>query len=39
MKTSATEILSYCELKQHKPQFDEEFSKLLAERNQAELQW
>jgi len=38
MKASATESLDY-ELKQHKPWFDEECSKLLSERKQAKLQW
>jgi hypothetical protein len=39
IKTSATESLGYYELKQHKPQFDEECSKLLHQRKQAKLQW
>jgi hypothetical protein len=39
MKASATEYLSYYELKHHKPQFDEECLKLLDQRKQAKLQW
>jgi len=33
VKASATGILGYCELKQHKPCFDEECSKLLDQGN------
>jgi len=39
MKTSATESISYCEVKELKPWFVEESSKLLLERKQAKLQW
>jgi len=38
IKTSATQSLGYYELKQHKPWFDEECSKLLGRRKQAKLQ-
>jgi hypothetical protein len=37
MKASTIESLDYCELKQHKPWFDEECSKLLHEKKQAKL--
>jgi hypothetical protein len=36
---SAKESLSYCELKKHKPWFDEGCSELLDQRKQAKLQW
>jgi len=36
---SATESLGCCNLKQHKPWFDGESSKLLDQRKQAKLQW
>jgi hypothetical protein len=36
---SAKQSLAYCELKQHKPCFDEGCSKLLDQRKQAKLQW
>jgi hypothetical protein len=39
MKISAKESLGYCELKKHKPWFDEGCSKLLDQRKQANLQW
>jgi len=39
IKSSATDSLGYYELKQHKPWFDEECSKLLDQRKQAKLQW
>jgi hypothetical protein len=39
VKASATESPDYYELKQHKPWFDEECSKLLYQRKQAKLQW
>jgi len=39
MKASATEDLGFYELKQHKLWFDEECSKSLDQREQAELQW
>jgi hypothetical protein len=38
IKTSAEESLGFCELKHHKPWFDEESSKLLDQRKQAKLQ-
>jgi hypothetical protein len=31
--------IGYCELKKHKPWFDQAFSKLVDQRNQARLQW
>jgi hypothetical protein len=39
IKISANESLVYCELKMHKPWFDEGCSKLLDQRKQANLQW
>jgi hypothetical protein len=39
IKISAIESLDHYELKQHKPWFDEECSKLLDRKRQAELQW
>jgi hypothetical protein len=36
---SAAETIDYYNLKQHKPWFDEECSKLLYQRMQAKLQW
>jgi uncharacterized protein YaaR (DUF327 family) len=39
VKASATDSLDSCELKLHKPRFDEECSKLLDERKQTKLQW
>jgi hypothetical protein len=36
---SAKESLDYCELKRHKPWFDEACSKLVDQRKQAKLQW
>jgi hypothetical protein len=39
MKIVAMESLGYHELKQHKPWFDEECSKLLDPRKQVRLQW
>ncbi|PNF26181.1 hypothetical protein B7P43_G04378 [Cryptotermes secundus] len=39
VKMSAKESLGYCELKKHKPWFDEGCSKLLDQRKQAKLQW
>jgi hypothetical protein len=36
---SAKESLGYCELKKHKPWFDEGCSKLLDQRKLAKLQW
>jgi hypothetical protein len=39
MKALSTERLGYYELKQHKPLFVEECSKLLEQRKQAKLQW
>jgi hypothetical protein len=39
MKSSPTQSLGYCELKQHKPWFKEQYLKLLAQRKQAKLQW
>jgi hypothetical protein len=38
MKASATETVGNYDLKQHKPWFDEECSKLLDQRKQAKLQ-
>jgi hypothetical protein len=35
----AKENLGYCELKKHKPWFDEGCSKLVHQRKQAKLQW
>jgi hypothetical protein len=39
MKASGTENVGYYELKQHKPWFDENYSTLLDQRKQANLQW
>jgi hypothetical protein len=39
MKASATQSLDDYELKQHKPLFDEECSKLLDQRKWGKLQW
>jgi hypothetical protein len=39
IKISAKESLGYCELKKHKPWFDEACSELLDQRKQAKLQW
>jgi DNA repair ATPase RecN len=39
IKTSAKESLGHYELQQHKPWFDDECSKLIDRRKQAELQW
>jgi uncharacterized protein YaaR (DUF327 family) len=39
IKISAKESLAYCELKKHKPWFDEECSKLVDQKKQAKLQW
>jgi hypothetical protein len=39
VKVSAKESLGYYELKKHKPWFDEECSKLLAQRKEAKLRW
>jgi hypothetical protein len=39
IKISAKESLGYCELKKHKPWFDEACSKLIDQRKQAKLQW
>jgi hypothetical protein len=39
IKISAKECLGYCDLKKHKPWFDEECSKLVDQRKQAKLQW
>jgi hypothetical protein len=39
LKISAKQSLGYCELKKHKPRFDEACSKLLDLRKQAKLQW
>ena len=39
IKTSAKESLGLCELKQHKPWFDEECLGFLDQRKQAEMQW
>jgi hypothetical protein len=38
-EASATESLGYYELKQHKPLYVEECSKLLEQKKQAKLQW
>jgi hypothetical protein len=38
-KISAKDSLGYYEMKTHKPWFDEEYSKLLDQRKQANLQW
>jgi len=39
IKAPATESVAYYKLKQYKPQFEDECSKLLGERKQAKLQW
>jgi hypothetical protein len=39
IKISAKESLGYFELEKHKPWFDEGYSKLLDQSNQAQLQW
>jgi hypothetical protein len=39
IKTSAKDSLGQYELQQHKPWFDDECSKLIHRRKQAELQW
>jgi hypothetical protein len=39
IKLSAKESLGYCELKKHKPWFDQACSKLVDQRKQAKLQW
>jgi Holliday junction resolvase-like predicted endonuclease len=39
MKISAKESIGHCEVKNHKPWFDEECSKLVDRRKQAKLQW
>jgi hypothetical protein len=39
IKISAKESLGYCELKKHKPWFEEAGSKLVDQRKQAKLQW
>jgi hypothetical protein len=39
IKISAKESLGYCELKNHKPWFDEGCSELVDQRKQAKLQW
>jgi len=39
MKASTTEGVGYHEMKQHKPCFDEECSKLFDQWKQTELQW
>jgi len=39
MKASAMQNLGYYELKQHKPWFDDECSKLLDQRKQTQFQW
>jgi hypothetical protein len=36
---SAKESLGYCELKKHKPWFDQACSKLVDQRKRAKLQW
>jgi hypothetical protein len=38
-KTSAKKSLGHYELQQHKPRFDDEYSKLIDRRKQAKLQW
>jgi hypothetical protein len=38
IKIAAKESLSYCELKKHKPWFDQACSKLVDQRKQAKLQ-
>jgi hypothetical protein len=39
IKISAKDRLRSCESQQHKPQFDEQYSKLVDRRKQAKLQW
>jgi hypothetical protein len=39
IQISAKESLGYCELKTHKPWFDEACSTLVGQRKQAKLQW
>jgi hypothetical protein len=39
IKISAKESLGYCELKKHKPRFDEACSRLVEQRKRAKLQW
>jgi hypothetical protein len=39
IRISAKDSLGYCELKKHKPWFDEACSKLVDQRKQANLQW
>jgi hypothetical protein len=39
MKASPTDGMGYYEVKHHKPQFDEERSKLLDQMKKAKLQW
>jgi hypothetical protein len=39
MIASATESVGYYDLKQHRPWFDEECSKLLDQRKQEKLEW
>jgi hypothetical protein len=39
LKIPAKGSLGYCELKKHKPRFDQACSKLVDERKQAKLQW
>ncbi len=39
IKTSARESLRLCEMKQHKPCFDEECLHFLDQRRQAKMQW
>jgi hypothetical protein len=36
---SAKESLGYCEVKKHKPWFDQECSKLVDQRKQTKLKW
>jgi hypothetical protein len=38
-KISAKDCLNHCELKHHKPWFNEECSKLVDQRKQAKLHW
>jgi uncharacterized protein YaaR (DUF327 family) len=39
IKISVKERVGYCELKKHKPRFDQACSKLVDQRKQAKLQW
>jgi hypothetical protein len=39
IKIPAIECIDHCEVKRHKPRFDEEYSKLVDRRKQAKLQW